>query len=120
MKIDRRAVHQKFNGRCAYCDQKITLEQMRVDHFWPKARAHMQPGQDNDRPSNLMPSCRKCNHHKRAEKIEVWRKEFALQVARLRKNAQFDRALRFGQIKITESPIVFYFEKFCETEDNNP
>jgi len=29
----------------------------------------------------------------------------------LKKNAQFCRALRFGQIELTEQPIVFYFER---------
>lgn len=109
-KIDRTAVHQRYNGHCAYCGKSITIKQMQVDHFWPQFLKHQQPGLDNNRPGNLMPSCRKCNNHKHGMTPEVWRKELSLQVTRLRKNAQFDRALRFGQVKITEGPIVFYFE----------
>ena len=52
--------------------------------------------------------------------IEVWRKELSLQVSRVRKYSQFDRALRFGQILITEKPIEFYFEKFKTQRDNPP
>ena len=77
----------------------------------PQFLVHLQPDLDNDRPGNLMPSCRKCNSCKRAWRPEMFRKEMAMQVDRLRRNAQFDRALRFEQIKIQESPIVFYFER---------
>lgn len=112
MKINRRKVYQKYGGRCAYCGKEITIKQMQVDHYWPQARKHMQRGLDNNRPDNLMPSCAKCNSHKGVWRPETWRRELALQVTRLRKYAQFDRALRFGQVEIAESPIVFYFETF--------
>jgi len=110
MKIDRPAVYQKYNGHCAYCGRPITFKQMQVDHFWPQFLAHRQPELDNNRPENLMPSCAKCNNHKHGMIPEMWRSELQLQVTRLKKNAQFDRALRFGQVEITEKPIQFYFE----------
>ena len=116
MKIDRQKVYQKFNSRCAYCGRKITIKQMQVDHFWPQSLAHFEIGLDNNRPENLMPSCAKCNNHKAGMRPETWRKELQLQIPRLRKNAQFDRALRFGQIEITEKPVVFFFEEVEETE----
>jgi len=111
MKINRAAVYQKYNGHCAYCGREILFKQMQVDHFWPQFLSHLQSGLDNNAFENLMPSCQKCNNHKHGMKIELWRSELQKQVSRLRKNAQFDRALRFGQVKITENPIVFYFEK---------
>lgn len=110
MKIDRQLIYQKFNGRCAYCGREITFKKMQVDHFWPKFLAHFQPGLDNNREENLMPSCAKCNNHKYGFRPEVWRNELQLQISRLKKNTQFDRALRFGQLQITEKPVVFYFE----------
>jgi hypothetical protein len=110
-KVDRHKIFDKFNGHCAYCGVKMDLKKMNKDHYWPKRLAYLEPLVDPDREDNLMPSCRECNIHKHAMRPEVWRKELERQVSMLLKNAQFKRALRFGQIQITEKPIVFYFEK---------
>ena len=118
MKITRQIIYKKYDGHCAYCGVKISIEEMQVDHFWPQFLAHCQRNRDNNRPENLMPSCRKCNNFKSAWRPEAFRKELALQVARLKKNAQFDRAYRFGQVKITERPIVFYFETHPNQVEN--
>ena len=115
MRIDRKAVYKKYDGHCAYCGREIGFKKMQVDHYWPQFLAHHKPEIDNDCFENLMPSCHKCNIHKHGMRLEVWRQELQLQIARLRKNAQFDRALRFGQIRITESPIVFHFERYNQT-----
>ncbi len=121
MKINRKLIHQKFGGRCAYCGRKITIKQMQVDHFWPQFLSHFQPDLDKDREENLMPSCAKYNNHKHGMRPEIWRKELELQISRLKKNAQFDRALRFGQLEITERPVVFYFETLeRETASGEP
>uniref|UniRef100_A0A6M3JPD5 Putative homing endonuclease n=1 Tax=viral metagenome TaxID=1070528 RepID=A0A6M3JPD5_9ZZZZ len=110
MKIDRAKVYDKYGGHCAYCGVIITIKQMQVDHLWPLCLSYRLPEVNLNRSENLMPSCRKCNNHKHRMQLEMWRSELALQVTRLRKNTQFDRALRFGQVKITECRIVFYFE----------
>lgn len=110
MAIDRQKIYQKYGGRCAYCGENIAFKAMQVDHFWPQFLSHFQPYLDKDREDNLMPSCRKCNNFKGGMRPEDFRSELQKQVERLRKNAQFDRALRFGQVNITETPIVFYFE----------
>ena len=114
----RMEVYKKCNGHCAYCGCVITYKQMQVDHYWPQCRKHHQPGsclkaislKENEDIKNLMPSCRKCNIHKHGWPPEEWRRQLQRQIVMLRKNAQFDRALRFGQIEITETPIVFYYE----------
>ena len=111
MKIDRQKIHQKYGGRCAYCGREIAFKQMQVDHFWPKFLSHFHPEVDKDAFENLMPSCQKCNLHKSGMRPEMWREQLRKQVIRLRENAQFDRALRFGQVRITPCPIVFHFEK---------
>lgn len=111
MKIDRMAVYQKFDGHCSYCGEAIEFRRMQVDHFWPQFLAHSEPEFDNNRFGNLMPSCAKCNNHKHGNRPEDWRRQLQQQVRMLRANAQFQRALRYGQIIITESPIVWYFEK---------
>lgn len=110
MKIDRQFIWKKYGGYCAYCGREIEFKKMQIDHYWPRRLAHLEPGQDNDRPGNLMPTCQKCNIHKHAMRPEVWRSELERQVSMLRKNTQFDRALRFGQIEINEKPVHFYFE----------
>jgi 5-methylcytosine-specific restriction endonuclease McrA len=84
---------------------------MQVDHLHPKYLSHLEPNLDNNRHDNLMPACRKCNIHKHAMRLEMWRNELSLQITRLKKNTQFDRALRFKQLEIKEVPIVFYFER---------
>ena len=110
MKINRQAVYEKYDGHCAYCGCEIEFKKFQVDHYWPQCLSHLEPGLEPDRFENLMPSCAKCNIHKYAMRPEMWRGELGKQVLRLKKNAQFDRALRFDQIEITERPIVFYFE----------
>jgi len=108
--IDRKLVYQKYCGHCAYCGLKIEYDRMQVDHLLPQFLADQEPDLDNDRPENLMPSCQKCNSHKGGMRLEEWSTVLTRQVTMLRKNAQFDRALRFGQIDLTPKPIVFYFE----------
>lgn len=115
-KAKRAKVHNKYKGRCAYCGREIAYKDMQVDHYWPQFLAHHEPDQDNNRIDNLMPACRPCNIHKHGMRPEMWRSELAFQVKRLRKNAQFDRALRFGQVTINIQPIVFYFETYEKGE----
>ena len=110
MLLYRQEVFEKYNRRCAYCGRMLLYKQMQVDHLHPQFLSHFQPEKDKNRIENLMPSCQKCNNHKGAMRLEIWRSELQKQVSRLKKNAQFDRALRFEQIEITEKPIVFYFE----------
>ena len=117
MKIDRRAVYEKTKGRCAYCGTFLDIGRMQVDHWWPQFLAHLERNKDNNRFSNLLPACQKCNLHKHGMRPEVWRSELKRQVDMLKKNSQFDRALRFGQVEIVDKPIVFWFEQ-AEPQNN--
>lgn len=108
----RLKVFGKYSGRCAYCGCNISIHNFQVDHIWPQKLAHHQAGLSSHRFENLNPSCRKCNHFKHGMRLEEFRKEIHLQVQRLKKySTQFNRALKYKQVKITESPIIFYFEK---------
>jgi len=118
MKINRLEVYNKYAGHCAYCGKEITIRQMQVDHAFPKRLAHFYPNLNIDRMENLNPACHKCNNFKAGEPVDgvewysnSYREQLGKQVQRLMKNSQFQRALTFGQIKITESPIIFYYEK---------
>ena len=102
----RLAVYEKYDGHCSYCGEKIEYSKMQVDHMFPKYRG------GTDDISILVPSCRSCNATKSTYTIEEFRKRIADDVARLyRDSAKFRILERFGQVAITERPVVFYFER---------
>jgi len=116
----RKTVHAKYGGRCAYCGEEITLEQMQVDHLRPKQRgvqaylkaAGIPIDKSLDDMSNLMPSCASCNNRKRTHPLEEFRAEIAEQVRRLRRDSnQFRLALRFGLVEVKDTPVIFWFER---------
>jgi len=120
--IDRVAVHNKYDGHCAYCGKQITIKEMQVDHAIPKF--HYNPTHDclvvDGRKfidyglhdfQNLMPACRVCNNWKRTWTIEEFKHEIEMQIERLRKySAPFRLVERFGIVKTENFSIVFYFE----------
>lgn len=105
MAIDRKEVHAKCGGHCAYCGQPITLKQMQVDHIWPK---HVG---GTDDPDNLAPSCRQCNHYKRGQSLHQFR--ITMQGLHERvQNIYIHRvAANFGMATITPWAGEFYFER---------
>jgi len=109
--INRQKVWQKYNGHCAYCGEEITIKNMHMDHIIPVADSYKYPGIDLDREDNRNPACRKCNNFKFRWDIEKFRHELEMQVSRLKRVSQFDRALRYGLLEITCRPVIFYFEK---------
>lgn len=114
MKIDRKAIWQKYGGRCAYCGCVITLKEMQVDHVKPRRIG------GSDDVDNLKPSCRLCNHYKRAMSLEEFR-TWALgeMVNRLRKIYIVRVAEKYGIITVKDFDRKFYFEKVensCGTE----
>ena len=117
MLIDRKAVYDKYNGHCAYCG--CELKKMQVDHLIPQHLEVMETQNYRDRFENLMPSCQKCNIHKHGMRLETWRRELERQVSMLKKNTQFQRALRYGQIALTLKPVIFYFERFKNAKNKN-
>lgn len=74
-KKDRLRVYVKYNGHCAYCGRNITYGEMQVDHLIPKryVEIDLATQEEIDSFNNLMPSCSKCNHYKRAHSIETFR-----------------------------------------------
>ena len=69
MKVYRQKVYEKYNGHCAYCGKTIALKDMQVDHILPKRNG------GTDDIDNLNPSCRLCNHYKRAAGIKTFRND---------------------------------------------
>ena len=115
MKIDRRAVYDKYDGHCAYCGEKIEFKKMQVDHIISKSRFHINHRiieyHHND-SKNLNPACRVCNYWKHNFTVDEFRKEILLQVGRLRKyNGKFRFAEKYGLILETNAFYLFYFER---------
>lgn len=67
-KKTRIAVYKKYDGHCAYCGRHIAYNDMQVDHFKPQ-KAWNPEDSGTDDIENLMPSCRMCNHYKRAHDL---------------------------------------------------
>lgn len=84
-KSKREAVYRKYNGHCAYCGREISYKDMQVDHFQP-LRAWGIEDAGTDDLDNLMPSCRMCNHYKRAHSLETFRRYIAEIPRKLREN----------------------------------
>ena len=106
MKIDRQKVYDKYNGHCVYCGKPITIKDMQVDHILPKRNG------GKDHIDNLNPSCRLCNHYKRAADIETLRNWLlGGLIERLMKIYIFRVALDYGMITINGWDKKFYYEK---------
>lgn len=107
-KAVRLEVISMFEGRCAYCGEK--KDKLQIDHKHPVAMGGYV-GDINEK-KNLLPACAQCNNFKMSFTIEGFRRELSQQVDRgIRNSINFRNALKFGQITLSQSPIVFYFEK---------
>ena len=71
-KKTREAVYSKYDGHCAYCGRPIEYKDMQVDHKIPQ-RKNSLPEIANQE-ENLLPSCRRCNHYKRGNNLETFRR----------------------------------------------
>ena len=114
-KAVRQAVYEKYGGRCAYCGRKIEYKDMQVDHFIPLRAWGIEDGKADDF-SNLMPSCRMCNHYKRANSLEIFRRYIKEIPRKLRQNYIYKVGVLYGNVIENEKPIEFFFEK--EGADN--
>lgn len=104
----RESVYTKYDGHCAYCGRVIAYKDMQVDHFIPK-NGWNEHGTDD--MENLMPSCRMCNHYKRANTLELFRKFIAEIPRKLRSNYIYKIGVVYNNVIENEKPIKFYFEK---------
>ena len=86
---------------------------MQVDHVipkWKKIQSFHNLEKINDF-NNLMPSCRRCNHYKRGDGLEEFRKKMITLHERVEKQYINKVAIDFGIINLTPFDGVFYFEK---------
>jgi hypothetical protein len=108
--IDRVVVLQKYNFHCAYCGRIIDLKSMQVDHKLSK-----RLGGTSD-IENLMPSCRMCNHYKRAGDPEYLRRLLLEMYKKLSTIYIFRVAEIFGMVTWNTWDGVFYYEKPAVTK----
>jgi len=68
-KAARLRIRAKTHGRCAYCGCKLGDKGWAVDHVVAISRG----GVDDE--SNMLPTCRSCNHRKGTSSLENFRKQ---------------------------------------------
>jgi hypothetical protein len=124
-KTKREEIHRKYNGRCAYCGERIEIKRMQVDHIIPqrefaydvnrqfKVPSFLTHLTENDvnHDDNLNPACAVCNKWKCASSLEFFRFQIEDQLNQLNSHSSSYRmASRYGLVDETPHPIVFYFE----------
>lgn len=111
-KETRYKVYMKYHGHCAYCGKEIAYKDMQVDHLIPLNGYREQGTDDFD---NLMPSCRRCNHYKRANSLERFRQNIEEIPSKLmRDNYIFKVGVDYGFFDSENKSVRFYFESHDE------
>ena len=110
-KVNRQKVFDKYSGHCAYCGKKIDIKDMQVDHIIPVCL------NGNDDIANTNPSCRRCNHYKRAESLEYYRELINTIHERLQDIYIYKVALDYGLIVEKPFSNKFYFEYKLEEQE---
>lgn len=108
-------MHQKFGGRCAYCGSSIAYKDMQIDHYLPQCKEKFYSRRfkkDVHAEENLMPSCRRCNHYKRARTPKQFRELMSSLHERLEAIYILKVAVGFGMATIRPFDGLFYFEKW--------
>ncbi len=113
----RQAVHSKYDGHCAYCGKEIAIKDMQVDHIepqrnWDKSKTR----EEINSFENLNPSCRRCNHYKRANNLEAFQDMIKTLHERTQDIYINKVAEDYGIIKVQPRDGKFYFEIFKMVE----
>lgn len=103
---ERQAVYNLTGGKCAYCGEQIAYADMQVDHVIPLRKGGV------DALDNMLPACRSCNHYKRGNTLEGWRRILEETPETLERDCYtYRQAVRFGTVTPTPKKIAFYFEQ---------
>lgn len=103
---DRQVIYSKYDSHCAYCGKELTIEETQVDHLKP-----LRLGGE-DEMSNYMPTCRMCNHYKRGNTLEGFRKAIERIPAKLQRDSYIYRVgVQYGNVISHTKRITFYFEE---------
>lgn len=106
-------VYNKYDGHCAYCGEKIEYKDMQVDHLIPRRNwGNKYTEEQIECFNNYMPSCRKCNHYKRAHSLKTFRKYIEEIPRKLSRDSYIYKiGKKYGLLKEYPQKIKFYFEK---------
>ena len=116
----RERVYVKFGGHCAYCGRPIEMKQMQVDHYLPQCKEKFylrRCKKDVHAEENLMPTCRRCNHYKRARTPKQFKELMKTLHERLEAIYILKIAVDFGMASIQPFDGLFYFEKLTAQAD---
>ena len=103
----RQQVYEKCNGHCAYCGCELKYKDMQVDHMVP-----LRLGGADD-VKNYMPACRSCNHYKRGNSLEAFRKMIEKIPQKLQRDSYIFRVgVDYGFFESWERDVTFYFESY--------
>ena len=94
-------IYEKYDGLCAYCGQRITINEMQVDQMMPESIEF----------DNLMPSCSTCKDYKRNDNIEEFREKLK-NMHELVISYNRGIAFNYGIIKIFPFHGRFLFERY--------
>jgi hypothetical protein len=110
----REAVYLKYDGHCAYCGKKLTAKEFQVDHLIPVQRERFGKYTEDqiERFENYVPSCRSCNHYKRAHSLETFRRYIEEIPKKLDRDSYIYRiGKNYDLVEEHPRKIVFYFEQ---------
>ena len=115
----RMDVYNKYGGCCAYCGKELEYKDMQLDHLIPRQRERFKKYTEEEIEcfENYMPSCRRCNHYKRAHSLETFRQMIEEIPKKLfRDNYIYKVGLDYGLVESHEQKVTFYFEWLAEME----
>ncbi len=117
-KTTRIILLKKFDCKCAYCGDELSIDTLHIDHIIPLRRTKYPRFSDPDQIKgentleNCNPACLTCNCSKSYYDLEEWRGKMYEDYDRI--GVAFPRykiLKKLGLIVETYNPIVFYFEK---------
>jgi 5-methylcytosine-specific restriction endonuclease McrA len=93
---ERLKVLQKYNCKCAYCGNALTLSTLKLDST----------------NNQLYPSCLRCKRRKGSKTIEQFRLHIAVVHKQLQYlNSKYSLCKDFGMVADVTNDVIFHFEK---------
>jgi 5-methylcytosine-specific restriction endonuclease McrA len=114
----RQKIWNKSGGLCWYCGCQLPEKGWHADHFHPIRRNWWAGAEEkcvnpqHDTEENKVPACPSCNILKGSDTLEGFRRTIKHFVHTLNNyHNQYKFAKKYGLVKETDLPVVFWFEK---------